>query len=62
MEKKTVVATYERDTKRYHRYLIDEGQRVAGMLYVPRSEQVPETVEIRLRTKADQESETGVAK
>ena len=46
------MATYERDTKRYHRYLIDEGQAVTGSLYIARTEQVPEVLEIKLQTKA----------
>ena len=51
MEKKAVIATYERDTRNYHRYLIDEGQGVTGTLYLPKSETVPEVLEIRLQIK-----------
>ena len=31
-------ATYDRDSNRSHRYLIDEGQGITGTLYVPKEE------------------------
>jgi len=50
-EKRRITAIYERDTKRYHRFLIDEGQGITGSLYIPKSEKVPEIVEIVLQIK-----------
>jgi len=31
-----ITATFDKDSKKYHRYLIDEGQKVVGMIYVPK--------------------------
>ena len=45
-------ATYDRDSKRSHRYLIDEGQGITGTLYVPKEErQIPRKILSRLRVK-----------
>jgi hypothetical protein len=54
MEKKelTLTATYDQDSKRFHRFLIDVGQVMTGTIYVPKNEPVPDAVTIRLRTKA----------
>jgi hypothetical protein len=46
-----IVATYDQDSKRYHRYLIDPGQLVIGNLYVPKGTKPPESIKIRLRVK-----------
>jgi hypothetical protein len=46
-----VTATYDADTKRMHRYLIDAGQPVIGNLYVKKGDKPPESVKIRLRVK-----------
>ena len=53
MEKKVeVTATYDQDSKRYHRYLIDEGQGVTGTVYIPKKEeQIPEEIVIKLQEK-----------
>jgi hypothetical protein len=49
-EKVMVTATYDRDSKRYHRYLIDEGQGITGTLYIPKKEeQIPEEIVIKLQ-------------
>lgn len=51
-EKKEVTATYDRDSKRYHRYLIDEGQGITGTLYIPKKEeQIPVEIVIKLQEK-----------
>jgi hypothetical protein len=46
-----VTATYDQDSKRYHRYLIDPGQPVIGNLYVKKGDKPPESINIRLRVK-----------
>ncbi len=52
MEKK-LTATYEQDSKRFHRFSIDDGQGITGAIYVPKTEPVPDTVTIRLKTKGE---------
>lgn len=48
----TVTATYDRDSKRYHRYIIDEGQGIVGNLYVPKDvEKAPTRVIIEMKIK-----------
>ncbi len=47
-----LVAHYDQDSKRYHRFIIDAGQGIVGNIYIPKSEKVPEKVSIQLRTKA----------
>jgi hypothetical protein len=46
-----VTATYDQDSKRYHRYTIDAGQPIIGNLYVKKGDKPPEVVKIRLRIK-----------
>lgn len=46
-----VTATYDQDSKRYHRYLIDSGQPVIGNLYVKKGDKPPDVVTIKLRVK-----------
>ena len=54
MEKEiTIRATYQQDSKRYHRFSIDVGQGVTGAIYVPKNETVPDTVTVRLKTKGE---------
>jgi len=51
-EKIVVTATYDRDSKRYHRYIIDEGQGITGTIYIPKNEeQIPEEIVIKLQEK-----------
>lgn len=52
-----ITATFDDDTKRMHRFLIDEGQEVTGAIYVPKGKSVPDRVSIRLRTKAEVDKE-----
>ena len=52
MSDKEITATYDRDSKRYHRYIIDEGQGIVGNVYVPKDvEAAPKEVFIRLQVK-----------
>lgn len=48
-----IIATYDQDSKRYHRYLIDEGQGIVGNVYIPKSRtgDIPEELTITLRVK-----------
>ena len=48
---KAVTATYDKDSKRFHRFIIDENQGIVGNIYIPKSEQVPEKVTVSLKTK-----------
>jgi len=50
-QKRKIIACYERDTRRYHRFLIDDGQGITGSLYIPKANEVPEIVEIVLQIK-----------
>lgn len=54
MDKKVEVkATYDRDSKSYHRYLIDEGQKIVGTLYIPKdNDDIPKEVVVKLRVKS----------
>lgn len=56
MEKK-VVAIYDGDTKRTHRFLITEGQGISGGIYIPKNEGIPDRLIVDLRTKADEKPE-----
>lgn len=46
-------ATYDRDSKRFHRYLIDAGQGIVGNLYIPkdRTGDIPKELLIALKVK-----------
>jgi hypothetical protein len=50
---KELTATYDSDSKRFHRFLVNDGQGVMGTIYVPKNEPVPDTVTIQLKTKGD---------
>jgi len=47
-----IIATYDRDSKRYHRYLIDEGQPIKGTFYIPKDSEVPERIVIELKEQS----------
>ena len=51
MSDKQLTATYDQDSKRYHRYIIDEGQGIVGNLYIPKDSEIPKQVIINLRVK-----------
>jgi len=47
-----IKATYDRDSKKYHRYIIDEGQGIVGNIYVPKTvESAPTRVIIEMKIK-----------
>ena len=54
---KEITATYERDSKRFHRYLIDLNQGITGVIYMPKNEPVPDTVIIRLKSKGEEKKQ-----
>ena len=54
MSNKKLIATYDQDSKRYHRYIIDEGQGIVGNIYIPKEDDIPKQVVINLRVKDEQ--------
>jgi hypothetical protein len=50
-EKTELTASYDQDSKRYHRYVIDEGQGIVGNIYVPKEKEIPKELKITLRVK-----------
>ena len=51
--KKDVTATYDHDSNGYHRFKVDRGQELTGTLCIPKDKPIPDTVTIRLRSKAE---------
>ena len=52
MTEETVKATYDRDSKKFHRYIINEGQGIVGNIYIPKTvESAPIRVIIELQIK-----------
>ena len=51
--KKDVTGTYDHDSNGYRRFKVDRGQELTGTLCIPKDKPVPDTVTIRLRTKAE---------
>lgn len=51
MSEKQLTATYDQDSKRYHRYIIDEGQGIVGNIYIPKGDDIPKQIIINLRVK-----------
>ncbi len=47
-----LIATYDQDSKRYHRYTIDESQGIVGNLYIPKDAEIPKELTITLRVKS----------
>ena len=52
MEK--IVARYDDDSKRFHRFIIEEGQPVVGTIYLPKGGQIPDEITVVLKTKNDE--------
>jgi len=50
-EKTEIIASYDQDSKRYHRYVIDEGQGIVGNIYIPKDKDIPKELKITLRVK-----------
>ena len=48
---KELTATYDKDSKRFHRFIIDGNQGIVGNIYIPKSEQIPEKVSVTLKMK-----------
>jgi hypothetical protein len=53
-EMKKLTATYDKDSKKFHRFLIDDGQGVVGTIYIPKNDNLPEQISIILTVKKDQ--------
>jgi hypothetical protein len=52
-----LTATYDQDSKRFHRYVIDEGQGIVGNIYIPKNEDVPDEIAISLETPGGKKRE-----
>ena len=52
-----VTAKFDGDSKRLHRFIIDEDQGIVGTLYIPKGTQVPNEVIIAFRTKNSSKNE-----
>jgi hypothetical protein len=50
-ENTEITASYDQDSKRYHRYVIDEGQGIVGNIYIPKGKDIPKEIKITLRVK-----------
>lgn len=46
-----IIATFDGDSKRFHRFIIDAGQEITGTVYVPKGQKVPGEVIILLRSR-----------
>lgn len=46
-----IIATFDGDSKRFHRFLIDAGQEITGAVYIPKGQEVPGEVIILLRSR-----------
>ena len=49
--KQEITAKYEKDTKRYHTFLLT-GSSITGSIYVPKGQAIPDELTIKLATKA----------
>ena len=56
--KKDVTATYDHDVNGCHRFKVDRGQELTGTLCIPKDKPIPDTVTIRLRSKAEAEQKS----
>ena len=50
---KEMIAFFDDDTKRMHRFIIEDGQGIKGSIYVPKDEVVPDKISILLKTGAE---------
>lgn len=55
---KEFTAIYDKDSKRFHRFLIDGGQEITGTIYIPKGKEIPERVIVRLKTKGEEAGRT----
>ncbi len=52
---KQVVAKFDDDTKRTHRFLIQgNSDGITGAIYISKDQQVPDSIIVQLRTLADE--------
>ncbi len=49
METRELTATYDQESVVFHKFTIDKGQGIRGMLYFPRNEPVPRMVTILVK-------------
>ena len=55
MEKK-ISATFDKDSRRFHRFIIDGDQGITGAVYIPKGEEIPDEVTIELRTAREKDA------
>lgn len=48
-----ITATFDDDTKRMHRFIIDDGQGIVGTIYIPKGEAIPDEIVVKFLTAAD---------
>jgi len=49
-KRETITATFEKDSKRYRRFLIDENDEgIVGTIYVPKGKDAPESVTLSFK-------------
>jgi len=53
MEK--ITASYDQDSKRYHRFIIKGGQGVVGNIYIPKGEDIPDEIIVSLKTPGEKQ-------
>ena len=51
----SIVAVFDDDSKRFHRFIISEGQGFAGSIYIPKGAEIPDSITVKLQTKAEAE-------
>jgi hypothetical protein len=48
-----LIARFDGDSKRYHRFAILEAEGISGSIYIPKGMEIPDQVVIKLRTEAE---------
>jgi len=56
MESIKLQASYKGDSKRFHKFLIDDGQDLVGSIYCPKNSEVPKSVQIELKSNGSKKS------
>lgn len=53
MSEKKLTATYDQDSKRYHRYIVDTGKDadIVGNIHIRKGQDIPKELIIKLRVK-----------
>jgi hypothetical protein len=57
MEEPKVIAVFDKDNRKYHHFVITEGQGIVGTLYIPKGTQVPDEVIVALRIENEGNNE-----